>query len=147
MSQARHRHVRTAIAALLVAGLAAGLSTAALAQPARRVVIEVKMDSFKFEPSQIRFNEGDTVVLRLANVDARNRRHNLASAWLNNVELTVRGDVVQGTSEGRKWVALEAGKQGEVEFVARGRGSAAFICSLFNHAEQGMTGAFIVGGP
>lgn len=147
MHQARHHHVRTAIAALLVAGLTVGCATAALAQPARRVVVEVKMDSFKFEPSQIRFNEGDTVVLRLANVDARNRRHNLASTWLNNVELTVRGDVVQGTSEGRKWVALDAGKQGEVEFVARGRGSAAFICSLFNHAEQGMTGAFIIGGP
>jgi plastocyanin len=117
------------------------------AQTAKKVVIEVKMDSFKFEPSQIRFNEGDTVVLRLINVDGRGRRHNLASAWLNNIPLTLRGDVQEGTSEGRKWVVVDAGKQGEVEFVARGKGSAAFICSLFNHAEQGMTGAFFVGSP
>ena len=122
-------------------------ATPLLAQTAKKVVIEVKMDSFKFEPSQIRFNEGDTVVLRLVNVDGRGRRHNLASAWLNNIPLTLRGDIQEGSSEGRKWVVVDAGKQGEVEFVARGKGSAAFICSLFNHAEQGMTGAFFVGAP
>jgi uncharacterized cupredoxin-like copper-binding protein len=146
MGTARRAHARTALTALLVVGLIVGLSTAVLAQTGRRVVVEVTMDSFKFEPAQIRFSEGDTVVLRLSNVDTRNRRHNMASAWLTNVELTLRGDLQQGTSEGRKWVALDPGKQGEVEFVARGRGSAAFLCSLFNHADQGMTGTFIIGG-
>jgi uncharacterized cupredoxin-like copper-binding protein len=137
---------------LLLAGLVAvlltlGLATTVPAQSGRKVVVEVKLDSFKFEPSQIKFNEGDTVVLKLMNVDGRGRPHNIASSWLMNQQLTVRGDGQEGTSEGRKWVRVEAGKQAEVEFIARGRGSAAFLCSLFNHADQGMTGAFFIGGP
>jgi uncharacterized cupredoxin-like copper-binding protein len=139
--------VRFLIVALLLVTATLALAKPVPAQTGRRVVIDMKWDSFSFTPSQLKFNEGDTVVLKIANVDARGRRHNLASSWLNNVQLTTRGSVEEGTSEGRKWVAVSAGQQGEVEFVARGRGSAAFICSLFNHAEQGMTGAFFVGAP
>jgi len=139
--------VRVLLVAALVVGVTLGIPTSVPAQAPAKRVIEVKMDSFKFDPSQIRFAEGETIVLKLANVDGRGRPHNLAAAWLMDVPLTLRGDVTEGTSEGRKWVRAEAGKQGEVEFVARGRGSAAFLCSLFNHAEQGMTGAFFVGAP
>jgi plastocyanin len=136
---------RVVLGALVMAIMTLGLAAAVPAQTGKKVVIEVKMESFKFDPNQIKFDEGDTVILRLANVDGRGRPHNLSSAWLMNIPLTVRGDGQEGTSEGRKWVRVEAGKTAEVEFVAKGRGSAAFICSLFNHAEQGMTGAFFVG--
>jgi uncharacterized cupredoxin-like copper-binding protein len=135
------------MAVLLLVGVTLGIATSVPAQTAKKLVIEVKMDSFKFEPSQIKFNEGDTVVLKLANVDGRGRPHNISSAWLNNVPLTLRGDGQESAFEGRKAVRVEAGKAAEVEFVARGRGSAAFICSLFNHAEAGMTGAFFIGAP
>lgn len=118
--------------------------TAAPAQATRKV-FEVTMTSFKFEPNLIRFQEGDTVVLRLINADQFGRAHDLASAYLLDIPLTIRGDGRESVSEGRKRIFVDAGKRAEVEFVAKGRGSFAFICSLFAHAAQGMTGAFIVG--
>ncbi len=136
-----HRFVMIGV---LIAVLTLGLSTAVPAQTPRKIVIEVKMSSFKFEPDQIKFNEGDTVVLRLINVDQQGRPHNLSSSWLVNVPLTIRGDGSESSFEGRKAVRVEAGKTAEVEFVAQGRGSAAFLCSLFTHAANGMTGAFFV---
>ncbi|MBM3471428.1 MAG: hypothetical protein FJX73_11655 [Armatimonadetes bacterium] len=118
--------------------------TAAPAQGTRKV-FDVTMTSFKFEPNLIRFQEGDTVVLRLINADQFGRAHDLASAYLLDIPLTIRGDGRESVSEGRKRIFVDAGKRAEVEFVAKGRGSFAFICSLFAHAAQGMTGAFIVG--
>ncbi len=138
---------RLVMIGVLIAVLTLGLSTAVPAQTPSKVVIEVKMDSFKFEPSQIKFNEGDTVVLKLMNVDSRGRPHNISSGWLVSVPLTIRGDGSESSFEGRKAVRVESGKAAEVEFVAKGRGSAAFLCSLFNHADSGMTGAFFIGAP
>lgn len=114
--------------------------------PARRVV-EITMTSYKFEPNQIRVIEGETVVIRLKNPDPTGRRHNLATAYLLNIPIILRGDGEEGISEGRKYVAVEAGKQAEFEFVARGRGSYAFICSVLDHAARGQTGALIVSAP
>ena len=136
---------RLVLGGVLIAVLTLGLSTAVPAQTPRKVVIEIKMSSFKFEPDQIKFNEGDDVVLKLINVDQQGRPHNLSAGWLLNIPLTIRGDGSESTFEGRKAVRVEAGKTAEVEFVAQGRGSAAFLCSLFNHAANGMTGAFFVG--
>ncbi len=136
---------RLVMIGVLIAILTLSFSTAVPAQMSHRVVIEVKMESFKFEPSQIKFNEGDTVVLKLMNVDAQGRPHNFSSSWLVNVPLTIRGDGSESSFEGRKAVRVEAGKSAEVEFVAKGRGSAAFLCSLFTHAANGMTGAFFIG--
>ncbi len=139
--------VRIVIAALMLAGVTLGLTTSVPAQTPARKVFEVTATSFKFEPNQIQFNEGDTVVIRLRNIDPFGRPHNLSSAYLLDIPLTVRGDGREGTSEGRKWVAVDAGKAAEFEFVARGRGSYAFLCSLFTHAAQGQTGAFFVTAP
>lgn len=135
---------RTWLVALLLVGITLGVSTVVAAQAPSRKVFEITMVSWKFEPNQIRFNEGDTVVLRLINADQAGRPHNVSSAYLLDVPLTVRGDGREGVSEGRKWVAVDAGKQAEFEFVARGRGSFAFLCSLFDHASRGQTGAFFV---
>lgn len=126
--------------------LAAALLVAPSAAPAQatRKVFDVTMTSFKFEPNLIRFQEGDTVVLRLINADQAGRAHDLAAAYLLDIPLTIRGDGRESVSEGRKRIFVDAGKRAEVEFVAKGRGSFAFICSLFSHAAQGMTGAFMV---
>jgi len=135
---------RSALVGLLLVGLTLGVSTAVPAQtsPVRRV-IDVSLSEFKFQPSEIRFNEGDTVVIRMRN-DGPRFAHNIASRYWTTVPLTVRGDGRQGVDEERKWVVVDPGKSAEVEFVAQGRGSAAFICSLFLHAPAGMTGAFYV---
>ncbi|MDR7555758.1 MAG: cupredoxin domain-containing protein [Armatimonadota bacterium] len=132
--------------------LLAGLVT--LATPARTPaqtrapkVYEITMTSFKFEPNQIRVTEGDTVILRLRNADQFGRTHNFASAFLLNIPLVVRGDGLEGIAEGRKFVSVEAGKTAEVEFTVRGRGSYAFLCTLFDHAARGQTGMLIVGAP
>ncbi|MDR7485574.1 MAG: cupredoxin domain-containing protein [Armatimonadota bacterium] len=132
------------LAALLIAGILIGLSTSAPAQTSTRKVFEVAMTSFKYEPNQLRFNEGDTVVIRLRNIDPFGRPHQVASTYLLNIPLIVRGDAQQGINEGRKFVTVEAGKQAEFEFVAQGRGSYAFICALFNHAINGQTGMLFV---
>lgn len=128
---------------LLVIMAMLSVPTAAPAQATRKA-FEITMTSFKFEPNLIRFQEGDTVVLQLINADQSGRAHDLASAYLLDVPLAIRGDGRVSVSEGRKRIFVDAGKRAEVEFVARGRGSFAFICSLFAHAAQGMTGAFIV---
>ncbi len=138
---------RLRLAGLLLIAAMLGTLGAPAAAPAQapRKVFEITMTSFKFEPNQIRFNEGDTVVLRLINTDQFGRPHDLASRYLLDIPLTIRGDGREDIVEGRKRIFVDAGKRAEVEFVAKGRGSFAFICGLFAHAAQGMTGAFIVG--
>ncbi|MDR7416522.1 MAG: cupredoxin domain-containing protein [Armatimonadota bacterium] len=127
----------------LLAVVAAAVGLFAAPAPSRRV-IRISMTSFRFDPNIIRLNEGERVVLQLVNEDPQ-RPHNIASAYFEQVELTVRGEFRRGTtSDGRPFIFLEPGKQAEVEFVVRGRGQYSFICSVGQHAAQGMTGAFAV---
>jgi plastocyanin len=134
------------LAALVVTILALALPPHLPAQTApRRVVIEMTTTSYKYDPNVIRIHEGDTVVIRIRNIDPFGRAHNFSSTYLLNIPVTVRGDATQGTSEGRKWIALDAGKSAEFEFVAQGRGSFAILCSLFDHAARGHTGMLFVG--
>lgn len=134
-----------ALAGLAVAAMALAMPAPAPAQiPPRKVVIEMTTTSYKYEPDTIRFHEGDTVVIRIRNIDPFGRAHNFSTAYLLNIPVTVRGDATQGTSEGRKWIALDAGKSAEFEFVAQGRGSFAILCSLFDHAARGHTGMLFV---
>lgn len=136
--------LRYVIAVLFLAAVTLGVSTSVPAQTPARKVIEITMTSFKFEPETIRVNEGDTVVIRLRNADQAGRPHAVASRYLTDIPLTVRGDGRQGVDEGRKFVQVDAGKQAEFEFVASNRGSYAFICSVFIHSFAGMTGAIFV---
>lgn len=135
---------RSVIVGLAVAGVALAMPSAVPAQTPARRVFEVTMTSWKYEPGEFRFNEGDTVVIRMRNVDPFGRVHNISTRYWMDTPLTVRGDARHGVSEDRRWVALDAGKQGEVEFVARGRGSFAILCTIFDHASRGQTGAFFV---
>ncbi len=132
----------TLVGVLLVA-ITLGAATGLPAQTPTRRVIDVTLSEFKIEPSQITFNEGDTVVIRLRNAGPR-FPHNIASRYLVNIPLTIRGDGRQAVEEERKLVHVEPGRSAEFEFVAQGRGSAAFICSIFLHAPAGMTGAFFI---
>ncbi len=137
--------MRGLAAGVLGVVLLLGFSGPAPAQTKR--VIKINLSSWKFEPNILKFNDGDTVVFELANVDPQ-RPHNIASTYWSTVDFTVRGDAVQGTTnDGWKRVQLEAGKTAEIEFVAKGRGQVVFICSVFDHATRGMTGAMIIWPP
>lgn len=130
---------------MLVIGLLLGLGGPAPAQTRR--VIKVNLSSWKFEPNILKVNDGETVVLQLVNVDSQ-RPHNISSSYFSNLNLTVRGDAVQGTTnDGWKRVQVEPGKSAELEFVAKGRGQVSFICAVFDHASRGMTGALIIWPP
>ena len=135
--------LRFLVAAALLVAVTLGFSTAGTAQTSSRKVIEITMTSFKFEPSEIRVNEGDTVVIRLKNADAR-FPHNVASRYFASIPLTVRGDGREGSAEDRKFVQVDAGKAAEFEFTATNKGSYAMICSVFTHAFAGMTGQLYV---
>ncbi|MDR7482565.1 MAG: cupredoxin domain-containing protein [Armatimonadota bacterium] len=139
-------HARAPIAGLLAAATRAAAASSP-AQTLTKRTIEVVMTSYKYEPNQLRLVDGEIVVLRLRNADAFGRTHNFASAFLVNIPLVVRGDGLEGTSEGRRFVSVEAGKTAEVEFTVRGRGSYAFLCTLFDHAFRGQTGILIVQAP
>jgi plastocyanin len=140
-------HGRAPLISLLVALLTLGVASrvpAAPAPTAAKRVIEITMTSFKFEPNQLRLNDGETVIVRLKNIDPFGRRHNFATSYLASIPITVRGDAVDGTSEGRRFVTVDAGTQADVEFTVRNRGSYAFLCTLFDHAEKGQTGTMLV---
>ncbi len=136
---------RPVLIGLLVVVVTLGMAAAVPAQTPARKVFEITMTSFKFEPSQITVKEGDTVVIRLKNGDdVRRFPHDMAARYFASIPITVRGDGTQAVGEDRRYVRLDAGKQAEIEFVAAGRGSYAFICSVFTHAFAGMTGAIFV---
>ncbi len=134
--------VRISAATLVVVVLFFGLSIGSPAQTRR--VIHIAMSSYKFEPNLFFVNEGDTVVLQLENVDPR-RPHNFDSPYLSSVDFTVTGQFKQDVAKnGTKYVLVEPGQKAEMTFVAKGRGQYGFVCSVFNHASQGETGAFVV---
>ncbi len=135
--------IRFLLVAALVVAVTLGISTAGTAQTSARKVFEITAVTYKFEPSVIRVNEGDTVVIRLKNIDQR-WPHDIASRYFVNIPLTVRGDGQEVTEEGRKFVRVTPGKSTEFEFVATSRGSYAFICAFFTHAFSGMTGQIFV---
>jgi len=134
--------MRVLLVGLIVAVTTLGIAAIVPAQTLSRKVIEVAMLEYKYEPHQIRFNEGDIVVMKLTNTGRLD--HNISARYWLNIPLTLRGDARQGISEDRKWVALEPRKSGELEFVVQGRGSFPFLCTIFDHAARGKTGAFIV---
>lgn len=135
--------IRFLLVAALVVAVTLGISPAGTAQTSARKVFEITAVTYKFEPSVIRVNEGDTVVIRLKNIDQR-WPHDIASRYFVNIPLTVRGDGREVIEEGRKYVRVTPGKSTEFEFVATSRGSYAFICAFFTHAIDGMTGQIFV---
>ncbi len=115
------------------------------AQAQAKRVVRVVATSYKFEPSLIQVRAGETVVLQIVNADAEGRNHSIAAQLFTMVPVVARGDIFrQGTAEGRRFFAVEPGKQIEVEFVASVRGSFPFICGISDHAAKGQVGAINV---
>jgi uncharacterized cupredoxin-like copper-binding protein len=131
-------------AALLAVSMVFGSGGASPAPAQTKRVIHIAASSFKFEPNLFFVNEGDTVVLALENVDSE-RPHAFNSPYLSQVDFTVAGQYKQGEAkDGSKYIQLEPGQKAELTFVAKGRGQYGFVCSLYNHASRGQTGAFVV---
>jgi FtsP/CotA-like multicopper oxidase with cupredoxin domain len=140
------RKARTVLAAALAVVATLGAISVSPAQQSPRRVINMSMTSWKFAPEIVQFNEGDTVVINLSNDDPLPRPHDITSVYFANVEVKTTGAVTTGKrqDDGRTWYRLPQGQKGTIEFVARGRGTAVFLCSVFDHATRGMTGAFNV---
>lgn len=130
-----------AVLALIVA-IPAGLPVQA---QGNRKVIVVSMDSYKFTPDLFTVNQGDTVVIELANSDPDKRNHSLAARWLVGKQVTVRGQLArEGVDDERRFFAVAPGQKAELEFVASEPGSFPFVCGVFDHGSRGMVGAMNV---
>jgi len=133
---------RVPLAAVFAAILIAGLSAGSPAQTKR--VIPITLESYAFKPNMFFVNAGDLVVLQLQNVDTQ-RPHSFNSPYLSDVDFTVAGEYKEGVAkDGTKYVELEPGQKAEITFVAKAPGQYGFVCSLYNHAARGQTGAFVV---
>jgi plastocyanin len=131
-----------ALLGVLLVSLAPTRAPAQVQTQMRPRVIEVQMVSYKFVPDLITVRQGETVVLRMVNSDPEKRNHSIAARLFVDAEPTARGDVFRtGVAEERRFFAAEPGKSFELEFTARQRGTFPFVCSVFDHATKGQTGA------
>lgn len=113
----------------------------------KRKVIQVSAVSYKFTPSLITVNQGDTVVIQFSNDDPDKRNHSLAARLFMRIEPTATGEFRTGTADERRWFAAEPGKKFELTFVASERGTFPFVCGVFDHGSRGQAGAINVLAP
>ena len=113
----------------------------------KRKVFQVSAVSYKFTPSLITVNQGDTVVIQFSNDDPDKRNHSFAARLFMRIEPTAAGEFRTGTADERRWFAAEPGKKFELTFVASERGSFPFVCGVFDHGSRGQTGAINVLAP
>jgi plastocyanin len=116
-------------------------------QTGQRKVFQISAVSYKFTPSLITVNQGDTVVLQFSNDDQDRRNHSIAARLFMRIEATATGEFRTGTADERRWFAAEPGKKFELTFVASERGSFPFVCGVFDHGSRGQTGAINVLAP
>jgi plastocyanin len=135
------RYVLIAVISALLA--AAGTGSQVQAQGTRKV-ISITAVSYKFTPSLITVNRGDTVVIQFSNEDPDRRPHSIAARWLVNMQVTTRGTFRTGVADERRFFATDPGQKFEIEFVADQAGSFPFVCGIFNHGALGQTGALNV---
>lgn len=118
--------------------------TTMLVRAQSRKVFRISMVSYKFVPSLITVNRGDTVVLQMVNEDAEGRNHSIAARVFLQTPVVARGDFRTGVGEDRRFFAAEPGKQFELEFVATQAGTFPFVCGIFDHGARGEVGAINV---
>ena len=138
--------MRVVLAALVLAAVLVlpVLTAPAQAQSGARRVFQISMVSFKFTPSLITVNRGDTVVLQFTNEDPDSRNHSIASRLFMQIEPKASGEFRTGVAEDRRFFAAEPGKKFELEFVATQAGSFPFVCGVFDHGARGQSGAINV---
>jgi len=143
----RFRTILPALLLLAVLILPVVTTPARAQETGKRKVFQVSMVSWKFTPSIITVNQGDTVVLQFSNDDPDKRNHNIAARLFMQIQAAATGEFRTGTAEDRRFFAAEPGKKFELTFVASERGSFPFVCGVFDHASRGMTGAINVLAP
>lgn len=80
--------------------------------------------NFKFNPAEIRVNQGDTVRITFVN-----------GSGIHDLQIP---DLQVATKQ------ITAGEQETIEFVANKAGSFEYFCSVGNHRAMGMTGTLII---
>ena len=90
----------------------------------KRVTFQVDGSSFKFSPSTISVNEGDTVTIKFVN-----------TGGLHDFVID---------EFGVKTKQLANGVSEEITFVANKKGTFEYYCSVGNHRQMGMVGTFTV---
>ena len=119
----------------------------AQAQTGKRKVIQISAVSYKYTPSLIAVNQGDTVVLQFSNDDPDRRFHSIAMRLFTRIQVTATGDFRTGVADERRWFVADPGKKFELTFVASERGSFPFVCGVSDHGARGHTGAINVLAP
>jgi plastocyanin len=143
----RFRTTLPALLLLAVLILPVVTTPARAQQTGKRKVFEVSAVSYKFTPSLITVNQGDTVVIQFSNDDPDKRNHSIAARLFTRIEATATGDFRTGVGDERRFFAAEPGKKFELTFVASERGSFPFVCGVFDHGARGQTGAINVLAP
>jgi uncharacterized cupredoxin-like copper-binding protein len=115
------------------------LPVGAIAQSDQPTVIPVELSEFKFAPSEIVLNKGQSYVLRLT--DTGKRAHDLsAKAFFQTVSLTP--DSVKAVQDGD--VDLTPGVVADVAFTPNQAGTYEMHCTHPLHAMLGMKGHIVV---
>lgn len=113
-----------AVIVLLIAGCAGLQPQVALSEKEGEKVVELKAESFKFEPNNIRAFEGDAVVFRIENVS--DSAHNFT--------------IIDPQQQILQSVALPAGKTIDIKVSLAKPGVYEFYCDKPLHSSFGMKG-------
>ncbi len=112
------------VIALLFAGCASLQPQVILSANESEKVVELKAESFKFEPNNIRAFEGDTILFRIENTS--DSAHNFT--------------IINPQQEILKSVALPAKKAVDIKVFFAGLGVYEFYCDKPLHSSFGMKG-------
>jgi len=127
---------RTA-AALVLSGLFA-VSSAALAQPAAKV-INIDLSEYKYSPMEIDLKAGQPYVFHLTNSGSKD--HDLsAKAFFATVALAPGSAAKVKNGD----VDLDEGESVDVSLVPQKRGAFEMHCTQFMHSMLGMKGQIVV---
>jgi plastocyanin len=116
--------VLCAVIGLLLAGCASLQPQVAVSEKGNEKVVELKAESFKFAPNNIRAFDGDTVLFRIEN----------SSSSAHNFTIT------DPQKQVLKSVALPAGKLTDISVSFSGPGVYEFYCDKPLHSSFGMKG-------
>jgi plastocyanin len=138
--------IRNSLLIVLVAGAVALTVACGGGSEDKGRTIEVKAEQIKFVPADISVLAGETVTLRLKNVD--DMAHDLEVKGLK-AEIVSGGGHGGGHDGGNMMagtvaVHTDKKKSGSVTFVAKDKGTYEIWCTISGHKELGMVGKLVV---